>query len=411
MKRPKTEAAKALSKWLSGLKRSRSMVWRSGTFVWSEEIETRLRTWCATIDDPCDGCLLLLDFFRGDEVIFCHCDDSNGMIGDLFKEAAKDLFTRFAARCPDKDWLVAQLLELLREDGYGVRDCLLEDAQRFLPESSIRALVAGFQAEADAKESDSDKRHWWIYIEMLARALKDATLFERTRLASWGTLNSAAYVEIAQIWFASGDAATARAWLDKVPQGDNFRDGERDALLVRVAQAQGDLQTRDAAAWRMFRRHRTVDALKTLLAVIGPQSREAVVDQEAEAILATPGLNLDSVWFLVELGRIDQAEAYLLQRAALLDGSRYGDLAPLAKALVEHRRALVATLMYRALLDSLLERALSKSYGHAARYLQTLERLAPRVSDWQGFADHRTYEEALKRSHARKSAFWSRFKG
>lgn len=83
MRRPRTEVAKALSKWLSGLKRSTRMVWRSGSFAWSREIEARLREWCASIDDPRDGCLLLLDFFRGDDVIFCLNLDSAGFLVEL----------------------------------------------------------------------------------------------------------------------------------------------------------------------------------------------------------------------------------------------------------------------------------------------------------------------------------------
>lgn len=407
---PRTEAAKELAKWRSGIKRSTSMVWRSESFAWSEEIAARLDAWCATIDDPRDGCALVLDFFRGDDTLFRRCDDSSGDVGTLFNDHAKTLFVDFASRCPDKKWIADQIHELLRDDGYGVRDCLLEDIQKFLPEPTVRDLAERFEAEAGVLERDSDKRVWWLYIERLARALKDAPLFERTRIHSWGTLNSAAYVDIAQIWFDTGDAPTARMWLDKVPQGDNFRGSERDTLMVAVASAQGDFLARDAAAWRIFRRYRSSKTLATLLDVIGLHLRSDVVEQEIRAILDDPSLDTTSVKFLLDLGRIDQAEQYLLSRWSLLDGDAYETLLALAKIMIEHGRALVASLLYRAILDSLLLRARSKSYGSGANYLRTLARLASSVSTWQGFSTHEEYHEGLLRAHARKSAFWSHFK-
>ena len=60
MKRPRTPAALEMGKWLSSVKRSRSMVRRSGSRQWTGEALTRLQGWCKTIDDPRDGCDLLL---------------------------------------------------------------------------------------------------------------------------------------------------------------------------------------------------------------------------------------------------------------------------------------------------------------------------------------------------------------
>ena len=57
-------------------------------------------------------------------------------------------------------------------------------------------------------------------------------------------------------------------------------------------------------------------------------------------------------------------------------------LAPAAEAL-ESAQPLAATILYRALIGSILERAQSPAYTHAARYYVELESLAAREDpDW-----------------------------
>jgi hypothetical protein len=95
-------------------------------------------------------------------------------------------------------------------------------------------------------------------------------------------------------------------------------------------------------------------------------------------------------------------------RAELIDGEYYHGLLPLAEALLQSGRPLAATVVYRALLDSILERARSKIYGHGASYLRKLGSIAGKITAWRGLPDHPAYLAALRSKHARKSAFWSR---
>ncbi len=407
MKRATTPSAVALGKWLSSVKRSHTMVWRSGSRQWAGEVQARLEGWCATLEEPRDGCDLLLRFYRGDEAMFSHCDDSNGDLGDLFRNEAKALFTRYAKNCPDKDWIAAELFDLLQDDGYGVRDTLLEGAREFLPEAALRDLVRKFQAVPEVGSDDPRKPLGSIYIEMLARELRDPVLFEEARIRSWGKLNPAAHLDIAQIWFECGNAEAARKWLDSVPQGDNFKGEERDNLLIRVAAAQGDDAARDAAAWRRFRRDRSRAGLETLLQVIGMDQREAALAQECRQILDAPALQVSDALFLLEMGFTDAAEAYLLERISQVSGDHYGEMLDLAEATVQHGLALVASLLYRALLESILVHVRRTAYRHAAKYLKTLERLARSVTDWRGHPSHQVFVVELRKRHGNKKAFWA----
>lgn len=79
---------------------------------------------------------------------------------------------------------------------------------------------------------------------------------------------------------------------------------------------------------------------------------------------------------------MEEAEHYLLERSEQLNGDFYGNLLPLAEAMETAARHLAATVVYRALLDSILRRGQAKTYPHGVRYLKKLDRLAKSISDW-----------------------------
>jgi hypothetical protein len=51
--------------------------------------------------------------------------------------------------------------------------------------------------------------------------------------------------------------------------------------------------------------------------------------------------------FLISIGKIDEAEEYLLARAGQLDGNNYGSLLSVAEAMESANRHLVTILIYR----------------------------------------------------------------
>jgi len=61
------------------------------------------------------------------------------------------------------------------------------------------------------------------------------------------------------------------------------------------------------------------------------------------------------------------------------------------------------------MLDSILDRARTTTYGHGARYLRKLDLLAKTISDWRDIEPHTVYVEQLRQKHGRKTSFWSRY--
>jgi hypothetical protein len=120
--------------------------------------------------------------------------------------------------------------------------------------------------------------------------------------------------------------------------------------------------------------------------------------------LASP-LRYAALRFFIDWSRLDLAEQLVVAERGNWNGARHEILAPAADALgADH--PLAAAILYRALIDSILARARTEAYGHAARYYNELEALAAEETpDWpiDSAADYRA---AARAQHGRKTSFW-----
>lgn len=394
---------------LSSLKHSRRFIdWRGAT-GFSRELEMLLQDVKAGVDDPLMGIELVAAFYEADNTIFEMCDDSYGDIGDVFRYDAKDLFVDYASRCADKDKVADIILKVNQKDNYGIRDTLINCAGECLPEEAIRTMIATLDKWADKEKDEYDKRHHLMLIESLARQIKDAKLFEKTRIASWGELSTAALIDIARVYLESGDVETAHLWLKKIPEGETFQAYERDQLLLEIYQKQGDSEKLTELLYQKFRSYYSTDNLQALLDVIGHERRDEVINDEVEQILKTDRLRGTDAEFLIAIGKIDEAEAYLMGRADQLDGNHYGSLISLAETMESDNRHLAASMIFRSLLISILERGYTKAYPHGIDYLKKLDKLSEAITDWKNFNHHEAFKEQIIQAHGRKRSFWSKY--
>ena len=403
------EKVKRFKTKLTGLKRARRFIgWREvGGFA--RELSGLLADLEESVEDGKTGVELVARFFECDRAVFERCDDSSGMVGDVFRYDASKLFARFAADCPDKKWLGKLLIKLFGGNDYGARDYLLESAAKFMPEENLRELAGQFWQLAEAEKNEYQGRSWYRGVEELADQLGDAPLFEKARLAAWGEPGTAACLDIASTYLKTGEAQTALDWIKRDKEPGTFQADKRDQLLQAIYTELGESEKVTEIAWKRFRGYRCIDGLGELLAVIGQKQKETVIADQAKAILAEKRFRGSDADFLLQTGCLAQAENYLLQSAEQFNGDSYGSLLPLAQAMEKAERHLAATMLYRALLDSILRRGQTKTYPHGVRYLKKLDTMALSISDWQGFTSHEIYKKELRLAHSRKHSFWGKY--
>jgi tetratricopeptide (TPR) repeat protein len=182
---------------------------------------------------------------------------------------------------------------------------LIDCAGKVVPKATIREMIFSLQQAADKHDNIHEKRSALCRVESLARQIKDGPLFEKTRLASRGTLNARAYLDIAEVYLESGDVETAQDWLKKVDEKDLMNGARRDELLLTLYKKQGDPEKAADILLQRFKSFRSLDTLQEYLDVIGHDKRDAVVAAEVAEIQVTGTLCLSDAYFLISIGAID----------------------------------------------------------------------------------------------------------
>lgn len=398
-----SETVSAFKSKLIALKKARRFIdWR-GASDFAVELDLMLDDLKAGCDDPKIGLEQVIAFFEADELIFEQCDDSGGYVGTVYQCSACDLFVHYASGYTDKVHLIDRLIKLCESDEYGVRGDLINTAHRFLSKDMLRIFAD--QLKKISREQN-DAFRWSRALASIARQLKDAPMYEEALRMTRHGLNPRLYPDVARAYFEAGDPETALSWLERAASETSGSYGNDD-LLLRVYTEIGNTEKAEETAWRIFHSYRSQENLAKLLSVIGEDQRRQVVKDEVASILNSSCYNDFDAQFLISVGCLDEAKQYLIDHVDKLDGSNYAWLLPMAEAMEKSGHYLAATLIYRALLDSILARGVSKYYHHGNRYLAKLDLLNGSVGDWGRFPDHEAYKALLREVHKRKSAFWS----
>ena len=359
-----------------------------------------------SIDDSCEGVKRVRYFFERDSSIMESCDDSGGAVGMVFSVDATDCFVHFSKKCEDKEFVAQQLLELVLDDQYGVRDELIGYAVDFLPQQWLRWLVEQLQQGDEGDSWSATQRT--ILLQSLARQLKDARLFEEATLCRKLSLSSC--LDVAQVYLENGDAIRAQDWAERAnlefKSKHNFRSYDYQTIRREVYRQLGDKEGEERMAWEIFRSNRSVERLAELLQTLGEEQREDVITGETAQILASSQDNLigSDTSFLLHLGNIDAAEQYLMKRIDLLNKIDYITLTEWVVQFAQN--PLLASLIYRTLLNDILKRSYSKAYHYAVDYWIQLQQLSPQVSDWEPYLTHQQYQQQVHQEHGRKWSFW-----
>jgi len=360
---------------------------------------------------PRHGVELVVDFLEIGPTTIEMCDDSDGVIGDVFRFDAMEAFVDFARPCDDDEWLIDLTVRLMGDDEYSLNERLIDRASEYLPETHLRCLVDRCLDLAESETNEYQQRVWNRCVESLAGQLADPRLFENTRRKANPDLGIATCLDIGEVYLQSGEPEQALEWFNRAPGDSAFMLDRRYDLLLDAHLALGSDDEASRIARLRFHHNRQDETLSELLDLIGEDQRQAVLDEAASRILAAPELDLGDLGFLIDQSRIEDVESYLLARADQINGRHYYALNPIARKLVELSLHLPATLVFRALLDSILERGYTKAYDHAVSHLRSLDRLSTIISDWGESHTHDTYLKTVREKHGRKYSFWNRYEG
>jgi hypothetical protein len=415
-------AVKTLQRQITSIRNGRTFVDYRGSHELAREIGKIATDIEADVlpRDPSAALSLAEKLLALDQKIFDRADDSGGSIGQELRDVCVlwlkcAAAVRAASASPETDWVNA-MYALQQANDHGVREPLLSEAHLLLTEPELRALAAQF--ERDTREMlersrEGDENFHRVFFPsasmgLVAKALRDPALYERSIRIHSPEPNELQSEDIAKCYLDCGDAAGALRWIEK-PWEHRF-EHQRLTLLDRAYELLGDRTRMIEVRREQYRRAPSVHTFLELERALDSDEQiafraQACADARAHRSVAT------GAEMLFALGESAGAEQLIVERASEIDGAYYGSLTELVDKAKAAGRVLAAALLLRALLDAILARAYAKAYGHGARYLHELRSLAAQVSDYCGHPTHAEYEAAVRARHARKASFWDRVEG
>lgn len=365
--------------------------------------------------DPPAALALFESFIEADASWFGRTDDSGDSIGDAVRAACRH-WLQAAARCetPASVW-PERLMSLFMADNFSAREELLRRADLLLSEPALRELVAMFEArmaQALAGASPEEGPPFEVFrisagLSLLADALHDPDVHVRAVLRYSPQPNALQKEEFVRAYLDADRPADALTWLQTPwTSWEQTRQSLLSDALGRLGRFDESAPIRQA----LFERSLSVFDLQRWLEHL-PEAGRAEAMSRARQLALEHADPATAATLLLELGDAEAADAKLVSDPARIDGQNYPALVPLAEALREHECWRGETVVYRALLRGILERAYAPAYGHAARYWARLHEIAHSGVSLAPLQPHEEFEAEIRARHARKAAFWAHVNG
>jgi hypothetical protein len=370
--------------------------------------------------DPRAAVVRLWQLIDASHNIMENVDDSSGMTGTSLQGAVGDLGRMLKKSAVNDAAAHAERVHAsFLDNGYSIKDGLVRAVSPALGVTGRAALSNLFEkdlAALDAMPAPSGDRR--VHYDQrsrrfaAARGLMDIADAEGDVDAFLRAAERSPYV-LAHVEEAAGQLlkakrpAEALLWLDRVPTDHGqWQDSAGEGLVglkLSALEALGRKNDAQALRWLMFERHLWTFYLREYVKRLSDFEEDDVIRKAIALALAYPDV-LDALMFLVDWPDLDAAAKLVTTRAAEIDGRHYQILNHAIDRL-EAQHPVASTILLRAKIDSVLARASSTQYVHAARDLARAAALAPKLDAASAIPTH-AYFADLKTKHARKTSFW-----
>ncbi len=346
--------------------------------------------------DPHQAFQLLVRFLELADGVLERSSDTTGSVIGIFEQAQDDLADLATAASIKPQALAGQLAELIAGNGYGQFDNLIPSVAPALGEQGFTVLQHHYEQHGGPDASYA--------LRQIAEAQGDVDAY----VAQFDTNQLSRPVVAADVAFhllEAGRAEQALAVLDGAAanvinwQATEWGDA-RIAALDALARHEDAQQQR----WDLFCRSLSIPHLRAYLKqlddfedVLAEERAFQIADQHPQPLLA-----LD---FLIHWPALARAGRYVLNHSSHWDGEAFDVLSPAADRLsINH--PLAATVLLRSMVVFALSSSRTRRYRYAADHLQTCERLAAQIDDWQGLESQSSFIGRIRERFSRNMSFW-----
>ena len=458
----KPKLIKKLTSTLKGLRRRHKVLsyWEYSDFV--TELHYLIDDVMSLYPDQPQECLALLELFmESTGSSLERIDDSNGDIGDIYRHLPL-LWLQAAAGCREQEkhsvtadeqdilsqaWL-DKVKAMAADNDYGSKDNLLQNVNLLLSAAEIKALIDDYKYdyerllaevfgnkkivgnknsshfdnsnESQMNANSLHKRELETALTDLAWALGEVETFEEVYLHLNNNRAFLAYEFDKLMTFMIEQQAydVALRYLTADKEASNgLLDHKLDKItrldwLSQIYHQQNNYAAQLEVLNAVFEIDPSSTRFKQIMAIASPAEKASLRKKASQ--LADDQEVMIAVDLWLEMGEIELANQVAVARYQEFDELHYTTLTQWLKRFPDDTN-LIRVIIYRSLINDILDNARSMAYGHAARYYKHLVKLDGVINRSSGsyasLDTHQDYVTALKEMHSEKYGFWERVEG
>ena len=333
-------------------------------------------------------------------------DDSNGEIQSVFIQATQDCgsIAKFVSR-PIEDF-VDIVFVLFMNNEYVVSQEIILAFKDALQEQGLLLLQKRFESSLHNHEYYRLRNG----LQQIADCLQDVDAYIRACLST-GPLRTHDCIEIARRFvqhnrpqealnyteIAMNDLDLSHSWYDDVL-----------AIKIDALELKGDFKIAQEELIAWFMRKLDGKIYDQILQHMKSELYEDFIKAALQQAFTCNSI-FTAINFLMHMKNLQELSNFIFIRLDDIKGDGYYTLRPAADAL-RNDYPLAAILLYRKMMQSILEQAKSKYYDYAAKDLIDCALLSSHIVDWQSYDNHEIYFQHIEEKHKRKPRFWETYK-
>lgn len=345
--------------------------------------------------DPKSAWKIIDRVVRNDGKIYRALDDSGGAVGEVLNNFSLMWLDAAAAMNQSQAHWIDLVIEINDGDEYGCRNEFLKSSNRLLNRESLIKIYEHYHLTSNLDACQT------------ALALEDPDLYEKTLREKCDPLNDQLLLDASEVHLKYHSPARAKELLDAIVS-DPYLESRKNRLVERYYELTENEEERKEFRHNRWTNDPSVTNLEACLEFASPEEQLNYCDLAHDAAFSDDEL-YRALTVFVYLDKMDDMQQMALERQNEFGHWGYTTLLNLLELIGSDRTLAVQTLLYRALLTDILDRAFSKGYNHAARYYKKLGELDHRMNEYPALlTTHSDFLEMIKAKHFRKYGFWNR---
>ena len=439
----KPKLIKKLTSNLKGLRRRHKYIEYWGVSEFVTELQYLADDIMTIYPEQPETCLDLLELFiESSNSSMERCEDTSEVenlystVAKSWLMVAKNSYEQEKMTVPaDERDILSQAWQsrvkiLIDDNDYAIKETLTVDIKQLLSDSEVRGLIIEYQyyyeslfsqnlednsaivSHDNSRANHQEKLKTEKTLIELTSALGDVDLFETTYLSIYPKpVNAQQLARLLRFLIDNNAYTRAQHYLNDDWQSSNKQEQvKRLDWLSEIYQRQGDSESQLEMLGTAFELYSTPKRLKAIMAIASPAQQSQwrkkaykLAEQQQDIVIAAS--------LLLEINETKLANQVAVTRYKEFATIHYETLTQLLKDLPEDT-LLIQAIIYRSLIDDVLNNERSNAYGYAARYYKKLQKLdssIERIADgYSSLISHQDYVNNLRDKHDKKYSFWER---